>query len=61
MHELVNDPDMLISLHYIETRLQKGDMFTKALSLQTFQTALRTIGMMQRLEKKSELQSPDAK
>ena len=50
MHELVNDPEMMITVHYVESQLQKGNVFTNSMTPQNFKAALQTIGMMQKLE-----------
>jgi hypothetical protein len=48
-HELLEDLDNKITLQYVGTADQKGDLFTKALTVAAFAAAVARIGM-QRLE-----------
>ena len=50
LHELVTDPEMKITIEYVESKLQKGDIFTKAMSPASFTSARETIGMMEKLD-----------
>ena len=54
MHELIHDPDIKVTLHYIGTEIQKGNVFTKAMTPATFRDAVATIGMMGKLEAASD-------
>ena len=46
VHELVQDPEMHVSVVYCNTLEMKGDMFTKALGTQPFQKQREAIGII---------------
>ena len=52
LHELTQDPELMISAEHCSTDKQKGDLFTKTLIASKFENALQMIGMKPKADAK---------